>query len=186
MSPVAFCLALVLAGSPADPLVERGVRNLLDARFDEAAALFGEAAAADPASPVPGFYLGYHCWLRQLATEGDFAICEPAVENAIAGAQRAVRRNPDSALAHYYLGRSYGLRVRQVATIKTFKAATADLRRCRKELGKAEKLDPSLRTQSVEMGLYNYLVGKLPTLAKVVRFLFRLPGGSKEEGLARL
>jgi tetratricopeptide (TPR) repeat protein len=47
-------------------------------------------------------------------------------------------------------------------------------------------LDPSLADADTGLGLYNYYVDTLSTLAKVLRFFMGIPGGSKEEGLRQL
>ena len=50
----------------------------------------------------------------------------------------------------------------------------------------ARNLDPSLADAYTGLGLYNYYVDTLSMLAKAMRFLMGIPGGTKEEGVRQL
>lgn len=58
--------------------------------------------------------------------------------------------------------------------------------RARENFLKALSLDPSLADAYTGLGLYNYYVDTLSTLARVLRFVMGIPGGSKEEGVRQL
>jgi len=58
--------------------------------------------------------------------------------------------------------------------------------RARENFLKALSLDPSLADAYTGLGLYNYYVDTLSTLARVLRFFMGIPGGSKEEGIRQL
>lgn len=58
--------------------------------------------------------------------------------------------------------------------------------RARGNFERALALDPSLADASFGMGLYNYYVDTLSTMARVMRFFMGIPGGSKEEGIRQL
>jgi tetratricopeptide (TPR) repeat protein len=47
-------------------------------------------------------------------------------------------------------------------------------------------LDPSLGDADMGLGLYNYYVDTLSAMARVLRFLMGIPGGSKQEGVRLL
>jgi len=92
----------------------------------------------------------------------------------------------DSAEMRFYAGmadalsaRLYGLRLENRAT------ARAGVR-ARENLQKALALDPTLEDAYLGLGLYNYYVDTLSTIAKVLRFFMGIPGGSKEEGIRQL
>lgn len=92
----------------------------------------------------------------------------------------------NSAVMHLYAGmadaqasRLYGLRWENRAT------ARAGVR-ARGNFLKALAMDPSLADADMGLGLYNYYVDTLSTLARVLRFFMGIPGGSKEEGIRRL
>jgi tetratricopeptide (TPR) repeat protein len=50
----------------------------------------------------------------------------------------------------------------------------------------AKALDPDLADADLGLGLYNYYVDTLSSMAKVLRFFMGIPGGSKQEGVRLL
>ncbi|HXX99553.1 MAG TPA: hypothetical protein VEI54_01455 [Candidatus Limnocylindrales bacterium] len=58
--------------------------------------------------------------------------------------------------------------------------------RARENFLAARALDSSLADADTGLGLYNYYVDTLSTLARVLRFFMGIPGGSKEEGIRQL
>ncbi|HTZ33665.1 MAG TPA: tetratricopeptide repeat protein [Methylomirabilota bacterium] len=75
--------------------------------------------------------------------------------------------------------RLYGLRFDTRAT------ARAGVR-AREHFLNALAKDPSLADAYTGLGLYNYYVDTLSTIARVIRFFMGVPGGSKEEGIRQL
>jgi tetratricopeptide (TPR) repeat protein len=75
--------------------------------------------------------------------------------------------------------RMYGLRAENRA------AARAGVR-AREHFFRALALDPTLADADMGLGLYNYYVDTLSTIARVLRFFMGIPGGSKEEGIRQL
>jgi tetratricopeptide (TPR) repeat protein len=58
--------------------------------------------------------------------------------------------------------------------------------RAREHYERALALDPSLADAYLGLGLYNYYVDTLSTIARILRFVMGIPGGSKEEGIRQL
>jgi tetratricopeptide (TPR) repeat protein len=58
--------------------------------------------------------------------------------------------------------------------------------RAREHFLRALALDPSLADADMGLGLYNYYVDTLSTIARVLRFFMGIPGGSKEDGIRQL
>ncbi len=92
----------------------------------------------------------------------------------------------ETAEMHFYAGmadagtaRLYGLRGENRA------AARAGVR-AREHFLRALALDSTLADAYCGLGLYNYYVDTLSTLARVLRFFMGIPGGSKEEGIRQL
>jgi tetratricopeptide (TPR) repeat protein len=92
----------------------------------------------------------------------------------------------ESAEMHFYAGmadaasaRLYGLRG------ENRNAARAGVR-CRDHLLRAKALDPALADADFGLGLYDYYVDTLSTLAKILRFFMGIPGGSKQDGIRLL
>jgi len=75
--------------------------------------------------------------------------------------------------------RLYGLRFEARAT------ARAGVR-AREHLLRAIALDPELADADLGLGLYNYYIDTLSSMARVLRFFMGIPGGSKQEGIHQL
>jgi tetratricopeptide (TPR) repeat protein len=58
--------------------------------------------------------------------------------------------------------------------------------RGREHLLRAKALDPDLADTDLGLGLYNYYVDTLSSLARILRFFMGIPGGSKQEGVRLL
>ncbi len=84
-----------------------------------------------------------------------------------------------AAMADSLLARLYSLRWENRA------AARAGVR-AREHYERALALDPSLADAYLGLGLYNYYVDTLSTMARVLRFMMGIPGGSKEDGIRQL
>lgn len=92
----------------------------------------------------------------------------------------------ETAEMHFYAGmaeaqasRMYSLRGENRATARVGV-------RGREHFLRALALDPSLADANLGLGLYNYYVDTLSTLARVLRFVMGIPGGTKEEGIRQL
>jgi tetratricopeptide (TPR) repeat protein len=82
-------------------------------------------------------------------------------------------------MADALAARLYGLRGENRAT------ARAGVR-ARQGFLRAHELDPALADADLGLGLYNYYVDTLSSIAKVLRFFMGIPGGSRQEGLRQL
>jgi tetratricopeptide (TPR) repeat protein len=79
-------------------------------------------------------------------------------------------------MAEASLARLYGLRG------ENRNAARSGVRG-REHLLRAKALDPDLADADLGLGLYNYYVDTLSSLAKILRFFIGIPGGSKQDGV---
>ena len=82
-------------------------------------------------------------------------------------------------MAEASLARLYGLRG------ENRNAARSGVRG-REHLLRAKALDPALADADMGLGLYNYYVDTLSSLAKILRFFMGIPGGSKQDGVRLL
>src|SRR5262249_50359952 len=99
---------------------------------------------------------------------------------------RAQIERSDSAEMQFYAGladalaaRLYGLRGENRATARVGV-------RARQSFLRALELDPTLADADLGLGLYNYYVDTLSSIAKVLRFFMGIPGGSKQDGVRQL
>jgi len=106
-----------------------------------------------------------------------------AKAEALAGASLAKH---ESAEMHLYAGMAGGLAARIYGLRAENRAAARAGVRAREHFLRALALDPSLADADMGLGLYNYYVDTLSTIARVLRFFMGIPGGSKEEGIRQL
>ncbi len=95
-------------------------------------------------------------------------------------------KQSESAEMQFYAGmaeassaRLYGLRV------ENRNAARSGVR-AREHLLRAKGLDADLADADLGLGLYNYYVDTLSSIARIMRFFMGIPGGSKQDGVRLL
>ena len=92
----------------------------------------------------------------------------------------------ESAEMHLYAGMAGGLASRMYGLRAENRAAARAGVRAREHFLRALALDPSLVDADMGLGLYNYYVDTLSTIARVLRFFMGIPGGSKDDGIRQL
>lgn len=92
----------------------------------------------------------------------------------------------ESAEMHFYAGMAEAQTSRMYSLRGENRATAREGVRAREHLLRALALDPSLYDADLGLGLYNYYVDTLSTIARVLRFFMGIPGGSKEEGIRQL
>ena len=107
------------------------------------------------------------------------------VAKAEALAEAALAKH-ESAEMHLYAGMAGGLASRMYGLRAENRAGARVGVRAREHFLRALALDPSLADADMGLGLYNYYVDTLSTIARVLRFFMGIPGGSKEEGIRQL
>lgn len=108
------------------------------------------------------------------------------VEQAIAEAAAWTRREPERAEAWFYLGAAYGARAQWKVLRGERLSAARDGKHIKSALEHALELDPDLHDAEFGIGLYRYYADVAPAVLRWLRWLFLLPGGDREEGLAQL
>ena len=92
----------------------------------------------------------------------------------------------DTAEMELYAGLGYASRARLLG-LRYEKLATAHAGvEARKHLLRCLELDPTMVDADLGLGLYNYYVDTLSSMAKVLRFFMGIPGGDKRVGLRQL
>jgi len=186
-------VAAAVAAAPSHDLT--GVAGLvkvydaiLDARFEAAEAELAKACPPAPAEACD-VLAATTTWWRILLDPNSRALdarFAAETERAIASTEAWVAREPDSAEAHFYAGGAYAARVQWRVLRDEKLAAARDGKRIKQALERAIDLDPDLDDAYFGVGLYQYYADVAPAAAKMLRFLFMLPGGDKTEGLAQM
>jgi len=100
-------------------------------------------------------------------------------------AMASLARN-ETADMHFYAGMAHAQAARMYSLRGENRATAREGVRGREHLLRALELDPSLSDADLGLGLYNYYVDTLSTIARVLRFFMGIPGGSKQEGIEQL
>lgn len=92
----------------------------------------------------------------------------------------------ETAEMHFYAGMAEAQTARMYSLRGENRATARVGVRAREHFLRALALDPSLMDANLGLGLYNYYVDTLSTIARVLRFFMGIPGGTKEEGIRQL
>lgn len=118
---------------------------------------------------------------RQPGDEAYLALTDTAIRLAESRLARS-----DSAEMRLYAGIGYLLRGRLLGLRDDRRGTARAGLRAREHLLRAIQLDSSLADAYTGLGLYNYYVDTLSTIAKILRFFMGIPGGDKKEGVRQL
>jgi len=108
------------------------------------------------------------------------------VERAIAQTEQWTTREPHRAEAWLYLGAAYGVRSQFHVWRREFLPVIRDGKRIKTTLDRALAIDPGLHDAHFGIGLYRYYADLAPAILKFLRWIFRLPGGNRVEGLQQM
>jgi tetratricopeptide (TPR) repeat protein len=103
--------------------------------------------------------------------------------SSLAAAQ--IKRH-ETAEMQFYAGTGDAMAVRLYGLRGETRTVARAAVRGREHLLRAKALDPELADADAGLGLYNYYVDTLSSVARVLRFLMGIPGGSKQEGIRLL
>jgi tetratricopeptide (TPR) repeat protein len=192
---VALLLALdapAAAAVQAAPAVRAGILRATDHLLN----LDGEAAAAEcqallalPEGEVPGKFC--HCLvILTRAEDRDDPRSEidrflAQVDEAIAAAEARERAQPDNAELKLLLGLAQGSKALADGARKNYVAGFQAVREAQRRFTEALQLDPTLVDAYYGIGLYQYALGRLPTLVKPLVNLL-LPTGDAAQGLKEI
>jgi len=122
-------------------------------------------------------------WKHPKQPEDDtyFGLADKAIDLA-----RAQIAKSDTAEPHVYVAIGFSLKAR-LYSLRDEKRAIAHAGvAARSECLRALELDPYVADATAILGLYNYYVDTLSSIAKMLRFFMGIPGGSKEEGMRQM
>jgi hypothetical protein len=122
-------------------------------------------------------------WKRPKQADDDdyFALADKAIELA-----RAQIAKSDAAEPHVYVAIGLALKAR-LYSLRDEKRAIAHAGvAARAECLRALQLDPDMADATAMLGLYNYYIDTLSSIAKMLRFFMGIPGGKKEDGIRQM
>jgi tetratricopeptide (TPR) repeat protein len=188
-------------------LVTRGFDHFYNLEYDQALAIFQQAAAHDPNSPDIHNYLAETLLFREMLRDGALESelvsgdnsflrrpkLNPAPETqreflheitaAISLANERLRKNPRDTEALYALGIAYGLRANFNWLVnKSWRESLTDATAARRQHNRITELEPGNVDATLVQGLHDYVVGSLPVMWRMLGLLAGIRG-DKEKGL---
>jgi len=188
-------------GLKLSPQAQQALDRIYSGDPDAGIALARGIEQAEPQSPV-GFLLEgealwwktfcgaceikwgqFDAWHRDKKPEDRtyLALAEKAIDLAQAGMAKS-----DTAEMHVYAGLGYALEARLYSLRDEKRAIARAGVAGRAEFLRALDLDPDMADATAGVGLYNYYIDTLSTIAKMLRFFMGIPGGSKKEGIQQM
>ena len=190
-----------------DLLIDQGFQHFYNLEYDEALANFEQAEARDPDSPDLHNHIAETIVFREMYRDGALESelvtgnnslmrraklnPTPATRQRFLGEigkamqleQARLRRNPNDTGALYAMGITYGLRANYFFLVeKAWRDALGDATSARKMHNRVSQLDPANVDSRLVQGLYDYMVGSLPSLYRMVGFVMGFHG-DKERGI---
>jgi len=178
--------------------------------FDPAREYFEQMTAREPANPEGWNLLASSIWLRivfrqeklnldsftgdALGTEDSSEVVSEAeekrlrevIDRAIESAEDLIDQDPDNLEARYQLGVAYGtLSTFEALAKKSYLAANRAGSRAREIHVQLLKKDPSFNDARLTVGAYDYAVGSLPWVVRVIAGAIGIRG-DKKEGIQQL
>jgi len=205
----ALCLAVTVGKAPqvhAAPLnlppeATEGLQLLYSGQSAAARALFERLEQQEPNDPLPYLleadvhWWDIYCtsceikwgfidaWRHPKSSEDDayLALCTKAINLAEASIAQH-----DTAEMELYAGMGYLLRTKLLG-VRDDRSGTARAGvAARQHLLRCLTLDPQMTDAYTGLGLYNYYVDTLSSIARILRFFMGIPGGDKREGIRQL
>jgi tetratricopeptide (TPR) repeat protein len=188
----------------------KGYQSLLNMNYEGAVEQFHRMIEVDPKHPAGYIYLSHTIWQNHLATlrrlqtrmynktDAFFRETKEEVDprvdkefqkwigRGITLAEERLKQNKYDVTGLYYLGMAKNAMAGYDATVK--RSFFSALRNSSKGTGLHRKLleiDPSFVDAKMSVGLYNYVIGSLPVMVKILVF-FGGVRGSKQDGLKML
>lgn len=195
--------ARAASATPLDlpPEATDGLKLLYSGQSGAARALFSRLEQQEPNNPLPYLleadarWWEIYCqaceikwgfidaWRRPRISDDDPYLALST--KAITLAEASIAQH-DTAEMELYDGMGYLLRARLLG-LRDDRSGTARAGvAARQHLLRCLQLDPQMTDAYTGLGLYNYYVDTLSTMARVLRFFMGIPGGDKQEGIRQL
>ncbi len=167
--------------------IDRGIDALYSMNLDLAESIFDAIIAEHPKDPTGYFFRSNIYLWRYLfnKSNSDFNRFIAASEQTIDVGEDFLDDEPDDSFARALVGGSYGFRALANANAENFLTASWEVRQCYKYLGQTLKKDPRQFEAYLGMGIFQFVIGALPSAAQTVMNLVGLDGNT-EKGIRLL
>jgi tetratricopeptide (TPR) repeat protein len=200
-------VSLLGQGNGTDPLAVPGFEYFYNLEYNEALAYFHTEAGRNPDSPDVYNHIAQTILYREMFRSGaleselvtgsnpflrreglnpskaDQQEFQDSINRALAIAEARLSKNANDTGALYAQGVSYGLRGNYYFLVqKAYRDALRDATTARKAHLRVTELDPTVTDARLVQGIYDYVVGSLPPVWRVLGFFAGFQG-DRERGI---
>jgi len=173
-----------------DSLVQTGIREIYNIKFEEAGITFRQLIADYPEHPAGRFFLAMIDWwkiLLDLDNESYDDIFFQKLEDVVYQCDEILDRDPDNVDALFFKGGAIGFRGRLRAYRESWIKAADDGREALPIVEKASMLDPQNVDVQLGFGIYNYYASVIPDQYPFIKpLMIFFPSGDKVKGIEQL
>lgn len=181
--------AMAETGPAVTAAIERGAKLSLRGEWSEAERAFAGIRALDPTHPAGAYFPAQVLHWRQYEDELDPRLHAPlveALERAVGLAERRIEANDDDAEAYLYGGQALIELGRHLALTGHVVSGGSKGEDGREWLERALALEPDRADAACPLGAYYYFASLVPRAAKMLDWLWFVPKGDHDRGLALL
>lgn len=190
LAAAAFFSSAQAAPGTAVDVRDRALGLLHDGRFDDAESILASAASVAPTDTGLSFLQAFATYWRLLYSPDDAELMERFEDQlfrTIEFADRAQDRGEgDPGELALWKGSAHLLLAQLRASQRKPFGAAFEAKKAKKLLEQAVAADSPPEDSDFGIGTYKYYADQLPTLLKGLRALLFIPGGDRDDGLARL
>jgi tetratricopeptide (TPR) repeat protein len=188
--PTSLSLGQWIEDPAIDSLVQRGIFDIYDIKFEKADTEFAEVVRLKPDHPAGYFFQAMTEWWRILTNFDDESHDDQYYEmlqKVIDLCDKRLEKNGNDVTALFFKGGAVGFRGRLRANRGSWLKAANDGLIALPAVRKAYELEPNNYDVLLGMGIYNYYAEVVPDLYPIVKpLMIFLPSGDKKKGLEQL
>ncbi|GAB4299389.1 MAG: hypothetical protein Kow0098_25830 [Ignavibacteriaceae bacterium] len=173
-----------------DSLVNTGIKQIYNIKFDQAGKSFRQLIADYPDHPAGRFFLAMIDWWKILMNPDDEShddIFYQKLEDVIFHCDQMLEKDPDNVDALFFKGGSVGFRGRLRAFRESWLKAADDGREALPIVERAAQLDPGNPDVKLGFGIYNYYAAVIPEEYPLIKpLMIFFPSGDKKLGIKQL
>ncbi len=173
-----------------DTLVQQGIREVYDLRFEEAEKDFKSVRSLRPHDPAGPFFLAMVDWWRIVIDMDNTSYDEKfygEMDDVVAMCDSILEKNPNDVNAIFFKGGAIGFRGRLKFHRNDYIAAANAGRLALPLVQTASELDPDNYDILLGTGMYNYFAEVIPQEYPYIKpLLLFIPSGDRKKGLEQL
>jgi tetratricopeptide (TPR) repeat protein len=187
---ILFVIPLFAQTASFDSLVQKGIKDIYNIKFNEAETTFRQVIADYPERPAGRFFLAMIDWWRillELDNEQYDDIFFQKLEDVIYQCEEILDDDPKNVEALFFKGGAIGFRGRLRAYRESWIKAADDGREALPIVERASQLDPGNVDVQLGFGIYNYYASVIPEQYPLMKpLMIFFPSGDKVKGIEQL